>query len=329
MVEKLPGFFYANKNLTYKNMEKQKKRKKKNRKRKIKRKGKKKKMRTHVLSVPFSGSSSRAHTEPLWMYDYGQQLKITGTGIEKDIEVNFSAGGQQVARIATYNENALYVNIPNELLKIKTTSNYTISAYIYQESDDHGETVYTISIPVRYRPARGVEMPDESQESALKEAVRLLQEASEKLKDFEEVKGYVPKISVEQTEDGARIVAYDHANGETEAELLNGAKGDKGEPFVYEDFTPEQLEALRGEKGDPFVYDDFTQEQLEALKGEPGKTFTYDDFTPEQLEALKGEPGHTPEKGIDYFTEEEKTEMESAVVEQVLAGMIDAETEAM
>ena len=29
-----------------------------------------------------------------------------------------------------------------------------------------------------------------------------------------------------------------------------GIKGDKGDPFRYEDFTPEQLEALKGPKGD-------------------------------------------------------------------------------
>lgn len=49
-----------------------------------------------------------------------------------------------------------------------------------------------------------------------------------------------------------------------------GIKGDKGDPFTYEDFTEEQLAALKGEKGDPFTYDDFTEEQLAALKGEKG-----------------------------------------------------------
>ena len=78
---------------------------------------------------------------------------------------------------------------------------------------------------------------------------------------------------------------------------FDGPKGDKGDPFVYEDFTEEQLEALKGPKGDPFKYEDFTPEQLEELKGpkgEPGKDFKYEDFTEEQLEALrgpKGEPG--------------------------------------
>ena len=31
-------------------------------------------------------------------------------------------------------------------------------------------------------------------------------------------------------------------------------KGDKGDPFTYEDFKPEQLEALRGPKGDNGVF---------------------------------------------------------------------------
>lgn len=33
-------------------------------------------------------------------------------------------------------------------------------------------------------------------------------------------------------------------------ESLKGDKGEKGDPFTYEDFTPEQLAALKGEKGD-------------------------------------------------------------------------------
>ena len=53
-------------------------------------------------------------------------------------------------------------------------------------------------------------------------------------------------------------------------------KGEKGDPFTYEDFTQEQLEALKvkGDQGDPFTYEDFTQEQLDALKGEKGDDAT-------------------------------------------------------
>ena len=51
------------------------------------------------------------------------------------------------------------------------------------------------------------------------------------------------------------------------APVAGTIKGDKGDPFLYEDFTPEQLEALRG---DPFTYEDFTSQQLADLKGDKG-----------------------------------------------------------
>lgn len=77
-----------------------------------------------------------------------------------------------------------------------------------------------------------------------------------------------------------------------------GLTGPQGEPFKYEDFTPEQLEALKV-KGD---------------KGDKGDAFTYADFTQEQLEALKGP---APVRGVDYWTESDKTE----IVADVLASI--------
>lgn len=77
-----------------------------------------------------------------------------------------------------------------------------------------------------------------------------------------------------------------------------GLTGPQGEPFKYEDFTPEQLEALKV-KGD---------------KGDKGDAFTYADFTPEQLESLKGP---APVRGVDYWTESDKSE----IVNDVLASI--------
>ena len=97
-------------------------------------------------------------------------------------------------------------------------------------------------------------------------------------------------------------------------DYFDGEKGDKGDPFTYDDFTTEQLASLKGEKGDPFTYADFTPEQLETLKGADGYTpvkgvdyfdgakgdpFTYKDFTPEQLASLKGDKGDKGDKGVD------------------------------
>ena len=57
-------------------------------------------------------------------------------------------------------------------------------------------------------------------------------------------------------------------------DYFDGEKGDKGDPFTYEDFTPEQLASLKGDKGD---------------KGDNG------------TDGKDGADGYTPVKGVDYF----------------------------
>ena len=71
-------------------------------------------------------------------------------------------------------------------------------------------------------------------------------------------------------------------------EVKFGLKGDKGDAFVYENFTAEQLEKLKGPKGD-------TGEKGET--GEKGNPFVYSDFTSEQLESLRGPQGIQGEQG--------------------------------
>lgn len=50
------------------------------------------------------------------------------------------------------------------------------------------------------------------------------------------------------------------------------------------------------------------EEWLASLKGDPGEQ------GPQGEPGAAGEPGHTPEKGVDYFTEEDKAEMVAAVL---------------
>lgn len=85
------------------------------------------------------------------------------------------------------------------------------------------------------------------------------------LKNFPELEGSI---------DADVILGVQGPPGPTGPVGPRGPEGPAGKPFVYEDFTPEQLEALRGPKGNPFTYDDFTPEQLEALKvrGDDGIT---------------------------------------------------------
>ena len=79
---------------------------------------------------------------------------------------------------------------------------------------------------------------------------------------------------------------YDYYGWDGNKWTNNGQlKGEKGDPFVYSDFTPEQLAALRGPKGEI------------GVQGPKGDPFVYSDFTPEQLSALKGPKGDIGEQG--------------------------------
>ena len=73
-----------------------------------------------------------------------------------------------------------------------------------------------------------------------------------------------------------------------------GPPGPKGDPFTYDDFTPEQLQNLKGPKGDTGPVGPIGPQGEVGPKGPQGPKgdpFTYNDFTPEQLNKLKGPKG--------------------------------------
>lgn len=102
-----------------------------------------------------------------------------------------------------------------------------------------------------------------------------LREALKKKADL--VEGKVPSEQMPETPSDEvplpdNVLTQDALEGAINAALAQAKasgefNGEKGSPFTYEDFTPEQLESLKGPKGDPFTYEDFTEEQLEALIG--------------------------------------------------------------
>lgn len=118
------------------------------------------------------------------------------------------------------------------------------------------------------------------------------------------------------------------------AEQLAALKGEKGDAFTYSDFTAEQLAALKGEKGDTGsglrilgYYETLTALESSVTNPSVGDAYGIGSSEPYDiyiytgingwvnngaLQGAKGEDGHTPEKGIDYFTDADKQEIATA-----------------
>ena len=123
------------------------------------------------------------------------------------------------------------------------------------------------------------------------------------------------------------------------AEQLAALKGEKGDAFTYSDFTAEQLAALKGEKGDTGsglrilgYYETLTALESSVTNPSVGDAYGIGSSEPYDiyiytgingwvnngaLQGAKGEDGHTPEKGIDYFTDADKQEIATAASEMI------------
>lgn len=121
------------------------------------------------------------------------------------------------------------------------------------------------------------------------------------------VKALTAYLSVSAVATKIPITILDYANGTVRVDIPDLPKGIY--PLVIYSSVgtkksvvlSKDIIVIEGSKGDPFVYEDFTPEQLAALKGDDG-------YTPikgvDYFDGDKGDdgaPGHTPVKGVDYF----------------------------
>ena len=172
----------------------------------------------------------------LYQWDTGQKL-VGCTGLYVDFPI-----GDEVYRVETADGMCI---IPDELLQ---TSG---SHKVYECMTNNTIRSFGFSVKPRPMPPNYVYTPTEK--LTLEGLAQRVDDAIADMirrADSGEFDGHTP------------IKGVDYFDGE---------KGDKGDPFRYEDFTPEQLASLKGDKGD---------------KGDNGKD---------------GADGYTPVKDVDYF----------------------------
>lgn len=129
--------------------------------------------RMNIVTADFTGGRTDARTAPIWQWDYGQILEITGVELPSPFQVQFSntpAAGESPEALG---ENGS-VAIPDAFL----TSGENIYAFVFLHTGaDDGETVYRITIPVNDRPEPTSEEPTPVQQDVIDQAIAALQAA--------------------------------------------------------------------------------------------------------------------------------------------------------
>ena len=92
--------------------------------------------------------------------------------------------------------------------------------------------------------------------------------------------------------------------------LTPGPKGDKGDPFTYEDFTAEQLASLKGEKGDK---GDTGEQGLQGIQGPKGDKGDKGDVGPQGEIGPQGPKGDTGPQGLQGIQGEQGPQGEQGI----------------
>lgn len=123
---------------------------------------------TNIVTVAYTPGAP-AKARPLYQYDYGQILQLTGVDLPEHYEVHFSSGD---AAAVTVIGDADGARIPDALL-LHTEA---IKAWLYLHAgEDDGETVWQITIPVLARASITGGTPTPVEQSAMTVALAALQ----------------------------------------------------------------------------------------------------------------------------------------------------------
>lgn len=212
-------------------------------------------------TVNFIDGKDTAYICGLFKYDYGQQLVIEGLKLPENFKVHFSSGKSSALAVQGTKKNDKFIaGIPDEVLQQDVNET---KAWIYLEDEQSGKTIKTIIMHINDRE-KPSDMPQQEDVATIKGYAEYVKENAEKVSEAQ--------------------AAGQRANQAVEDLLLAKANG--------------EFNGAKGEKGDPFTYDDFTPEQLENLKGEPGRDGTDGEAGPKGEQGPKGDKGDKGEQGI-------------------------------
>lgn len=233
---------------------------------------------SNILRVAFK-HERRIESRPLYQYDYGQVLKFIDLELPYSYEVHFSnhEKGSSITQLG--NENG--VTIPDSLL----TSGLPVYAWLYLHAGDaDGETEYMVKIPVYKRAAITNDQPTPVQQDVITQAIAALASGVATATNSAAM-AIASASEATAARDGARAyMNIAQASADIAAASAQQAVTAASHyPIIEEDnwylwsvadssYVDTGVNA-RGSKGDPFTYDDFTPEQLEALTGPQGVTF--------------------------------------------------------
>lgn len=147
---------------------------------------------SNIVNAVFDGSRRKAITCPLFQYDYGQILKISGIELPASYQVQFS-NTEDAGVSKTMLGDADGVQIPDEYL---LTGDY-IYAFVYlHETEDDGETEYVIEIPVIRRPVPSEETPTPAEQSLIDQLLAQLNQGVEAAEAAAEQAGQAAETAV-------------------------------------------------------------------------------------------------------------------------------------
>ena len=142
-------------------------------------------MENRITTARFLPGEKITYTEPLWQFDYGQEIRIEGLDLPDVFEVHFSNGSGDAYK-QLYSEGT--VSIPDACL----LKNGSLFAYVYlHDTESDGETEYKIVIRIQQRAKPTNAEPTPVQQDIIEEAIAALETA---VRETEENVEHYPKI---------------------------------------------------------------------------------------------------------------------------------------